>query len=453
VRSSRLRPPRAAPAAACCVAFVVLAARPVSAQADSLPAVDRLPANLAEFQAVALERNPSLEALRAAADAETAGVPIAGTRPDPVVMLGAMNVGLSDLDAGMPASMVPSLQVSQTLPLFGKLGARTSVAEAGRDIAELSVAEAEWWTRAAVAERYHAVRALDARVAVQERTLDLLREFQTVARSLYAAGTGRQSDVLRADVEVARTDASIRRLRAMREGEAAVLWSLLDLPVGAVLPEVPLPTVPAAVPALDELVGIAMESRPELRVRAEEVERARRSVDLAQREVWPDLMVSAQVGRRGGADARTMGGLMVGAAIPIQRGSKQEPRIEMAEADVRRAAAVQAGAHAAVAAELRRLLAELEQAGTLLVLYRDEILPAARANVDSSLGSYRVGEIDFPTLVDAELAVDRYEQEYEQLVADYGVAIERIETAIGRSLEGPRLLPTELRLPISGDDR
>jgi outer membrane protein TolC len=124
----------------------------------------------------------------------------------------------------------------------------------------------------------------------------------------------------------------------------------------------------------------------------------------------------------------------------------------MAEAGVRGALAEEAGARLVVESELRALLAELDRAGSLLVLYRDEILPTARANVTSSLASYRVGETDFATLVDAQLAVDRYEQDFEQLVADYGSAVERIEAAIGGPLDGPRISPTELTLPEPGND-
>lgn len=443
-------PRRVRSAAAYAAVTVLVLAGSAAAQSDAPPVT---PTDLAGLQARAVEHNPSLTALRAAADAAAARVVESSTRPDPILMFGAMNVGLWDFDAGMPASMVPSLQITQTLPFFGKLELRESIADAEREATELAVAEAEWGVRAAVAGRFHALRALDRRTAVQRQTLDLLREFQTVARSLYAAGTGRQSDVLRADVEVARMDASIRRLGALREAEAASLVALLDLPHDAEVGEMELPTVPTTIPDVAALLERAIASRPLLEVRAVSVERARREVDLAERDVWPDVTVSAQLGRRGGDAPRTMGGLTVGASLPIQRGSRQEPRVAMAEARVRGALAEQSGARAAVAAELRARLADLDRAGSLLVLYRDEILPTARANVTSTLSSYRVGEVDFASLVDAQLAVDRYEQDYEQLIADYGTTVEFIEASIGGTLDGPRILPTELSLPEPGNDR
>jgi outer membrane protein TolC len=429
--------------------LALMTGAPLAAQTqpDTGPAAN----DLASLQALAVERNPSLLALRAAAEAAASGVVESGTRPDPVLMLGAMNLGLPEFDAGMPASMLPSVQLSQTFPFFGKLGLRESIAEAEQEAAELALVEAEWTVRASVAERYHAVRALQARIAVQLTTLELLREFQTVARSLYASGQGQQSDVLRADVEVARTEASTRRLRALVESEAAALEALLDLSGQLALDTLALPGVPAQMPPVGELLMRALESRPILAARSVQVEGALRAVELAERDVWPDFTISAQVGRRAGDDPRTMGGLMIGASLPIQRGSRQEPRIAMAGARVRGALAEEAGARAMVETELRVLVAELDEAASLLVLYRDEILPTARANVSSSLASYRVGEIDFATLVDAQLAVDRYEQDFEQLVADYGATVERIESAIAGPLDGPRISPADLTFAESGN--
>ncbi|HSG46877.1 MAG TPA: TolC family protein [Longimicrobiales bacterium] len=400
------------------------------------------PVRLAELQAVALAANPGLLALRALADAATARVPESGTLPDPMLMVGAMNLGLPELDAGMPASMLPSIQLSQTFPFFGKLGLREEMAEADGEAARVAVAEAEWRLRARVAQHFHDLYALDQNLAVHRRTLELLRDFQSVARSLYASGDGRQGDVIRADVEVARMDAEIQRQEATRAARAASLNALLDRPgdqeVGTPVPD----SLPAGFPAPDTLLSWAMETRPALEGEAVRLERARKGVELAEKDFWPDFTVSAQYGRRGGDQPRSMGGLMIGASIPVHAGSRQRPRVEAARAMERAAEAGVSGARAAVDAELRGVLAELERARSLMTLYRDEILPAAEANVASSLASYRVGAVDFSTLVDAQLAVDRFEQDYHRLEADYGTAVALLEAAVGRDLPRNEILPS-----------
>ena len=100
-------------------------------------------------------------------------------------------------------------------------------------------------------------------------------------------------------------------------------------------------------------------------------------------------------------------------------------------------------ARARVDARLTELLAELERARSLVRIYRGDVLPLAEAAVESALSSYRVGAVDFMTLVDAQMTVNRYRQELITLVADYGQLIAELELAIGRELPTTSDLLTE----------
>ena len=89
---------------------------------------------------------------------------------------------------------------------------------------------------------------------------------------------------------------------------------------------------------------------------------------------------------------------------------------------------------AVVDARVGEVLANLGQAKTLIRLYREEILPQARATVESSLSSYRAGAVDFMTLVDAQMALNRFQGEYYGLLAAYGTGLAQLEMTIGRDL-------------------
>jgi outer membrane protein TolC len=94
-----------------------------------------------------------------------------------------------------------------------------------------------------------------------------------------------------------------------------------------------------------------------------------------------------------------------------------------------------------VDARIEQLLADLDQGRTLIDLYRKEILPEAEANVESAFSLYRIGDVDFLTLVDAQTTKNRFEQEYYQLLARYGTAVAELEMTVGRELPmAPALL-------------
>ena len=79
-------------------------------------------------------------------------------------------------------------------------------------------------------------------------------------------------------------------------------------------------------------------------------------------------------------------------------------------------------------------MAELDRCRTLIRLYREDILPQAQASVESALSSYRVGGVDFMALIDAQMAVNRFEGEYFDLIASYGLALTHLEQIVGRDL-------------------
>ena len=405
------------------------AAQP-SARADSPPAL-RLEALLDTLA----ERNLRLRASAASAAAAAARVPEASTLPDPTLQLGVMNVGLPDFNADMPASMAPSVQLMQRVPFPGKLGLQGDIADAGRRMAEAGAAETWWTVRQLTADHFYDLYSLDGRLAVMRETLGLLENFRTVARAMYAAGGSPQADVLRADVEVVRLEGELHTMEAMRRATAARLNGLLDRPAATPVLPPALGPLPASVPAADTLEAWAWESKPLLERGRVALERSGRAVELAHRQIWPDFTVGLTYGQRDrGTGTERMGSAVVGFSLPVHAGRRQHAAREEAEALRRMADAELSGARIEVGAQIGVLLAELESARTLIALYRDDILPEARATVESALSSYRVGAVDFMTLVDAEMAVNRFETDLVGLFADYGRAVAGLESSVGRTL-------------------
>ncbi len=408
------------------------AAPTLAAQQDVAPAgALHLGALLAELKA----RSPRLRAAEAAAAAVDARVADAATLPDPSLQLGVMNVGLPDLKADMASSMAPSVQLTQRVPFPGKLSLAGRIAASERTMAAAAAQEAWWELRDRAAGLFYDLYALDGQVAVMERTLGLLEDFRVVARSRYEAGTGPQADVLRADVEVARMDADIRRMRAVRTATAARLNGLLDRPGATPVPPPLLDPLPSAVPGADTLVAWAERDRPLLLRGRLGVERAGAREALARKAIWPDLTVGVQYGQRdAGMGLERMGSAVVGFSLPVHAGTRQLADRREAAAMTDEAEAELGGLRAVVAARVSELLADLERARSLRDLYRSEVVPEARAMVASAMASYRAGEVDFPALVDAQTGLDRYEGELYRLEADYGAAVAGLESTVGRTL-------------------
>jgi outer membrane protein, heavy metal efflux system len=393
------------------------------------------PLSLREVYELARERNPMLNASRAAAEAVATQEPASSLPPDPEIQIGVMNASLPGLQMDMPGSMLPSVQAMQMIPFPGKLRLGGQIARQSTAI-ERARADETWWDiRAEAAMAFYGIYRADRQIEVMEETLDWLRQFEQVATSMYSVGMGRQSDVLRAGVEVARMRAELTRMYAMRTTAVARLNALLDRPAAAPVPSVSFAALPAELPTVSELQSWAEESRPLLEGARMGVERARTQQSLARRELWPDLTVGVQYGQRpSDMGTERMGSLMIGFSVPVFAGQRQMQMRNEAAAMEQMAGAELSGTRARVHAGIVELLAELERARTLVTLYRTEVLPQAEANVTSAFSSYRVGRVDFMTLVDAQMTLNQYSQELYELLAEYGQLVAGLEMAVGREL-------------------
>jgi cobalt-zinc-cadmium efflux system outer membrane protein len=390
---------------------------------------------LGEILALARERNPRLRAARLQVDATRSREAEAGLLPDPTLMVGVANLALPEFSASMPASMAPSIQATQRFPLAGKRGLREKIARQSTEIDDMTAEEVWWTVRTQVVSAFYEIYRTDRQTQVLRRTLGLIQNFQTVALSMYSSGTGPQADVLQAGVARARMEADIHRLLALRRGAASRLNGFLNRSGDTPIPSPELAPMPAEVPSVGALSQWAVESRPALLAMRLAITRAESNRELAGKAIWPDLTLGLQyaLGRMDG-DPASMGGASIGFSLPIYAGSRQRKLKEEATALEGMAKAQFEDALASVNAALGESMAELDRGRTLIHLYTEDILPQARAAVESSLSSYRVGGVDFMALIDAQMAVNRFEGEYFDLIASYGFALAQLEQTVGRDL-------------------
>jgi outer membrane protein TolC len=385
------------------------------------------------YRMVAAE-SPRLTAARASARAAAARVSSAKLPPDPQLQFGLMNRTLWSLQPD-PVLGMTQIQLMQMLPVAGKLGLAGHVAEAQAAAADERANDVQWDVRSRVAMAFYDLYQADRSLTVAVDTRRLLQNIAQTAQTMYAVGDGRQPDVLRANVEVARMTEDIIRMQAMRVSMVARLNAMMAHDVVAASAQPALPSFPAEIPPLDSLQQMAEAHRPMLMAGEQDVLAALAAERLARREIWPDLQVGIQYGHQSlPMGTQNMGSLMIGATLPIFARSRQ---LKMRE----EAAAMRAEAEAdltAMRAETRGRVGELRadyaRARNLSTLYRSTILPQAGASVTSSFAAYRVGEVNFMTLLDNQMTVNKYSQELFALEADEGKTLAELEMLIGHAI-------------------
>ncbi|HEX6316040.1 MAG TPA: TolC family protein [Gemmatimonadaceae bacterium] len=396
---------------------------------DSLPGL-----RLGAVFAAVRDQNPKVAAARALADAASARVSPAGALPDPEVQLGFMNYGLPDLRPMDPLGMV-QLQVMQMLPLGGKLPLSSRIAGYQAVAERERAADVAWELRSRAAMAFFELYAAEQGIAIATSTRRLVQDVAAIAQSMYEVGEGNQSDLLRAQVELARMTEEVTRMEAMRSVATARLNALLDRPDDANVEAAVLPDFPDSAPTIDTLLGMALRDRPMIRAGEAEVAAADAMSVRSRRELLPDLVVGVQYAQRSaGMGTERMGSLMLGASLPLFARRRQLKWREEADAMRAMSLADLGWMKADTRGRIGEVLATLNRARRLADLYAQTVLPQAEAAVTSAVAAYRVGRIDFMNVLDNRMTVNRYRQELVTLQMEEGQAWAELEMLTGREL-------------------
>ena len=416
---------RAAQLLLCTITTLLLA----SATSAQTPA----PLRLGDLYAVA-RTTPRIDAAKAVVVAARARIPSSKLPPDPELQLGFMNRSLPSLRPMDPLGMT-QIQLMQMIPLPGKLRLAGRIASAQASAAIARATDIEWDVRSRVAMVFYDLYRIDRSLSITRETKRVVQDIARTAQSMYSVGQGRQADVLRSQIEVARMTEEITRMETMLLSMQGRLAATLNLPLDTVQRDVILPSLPDTLPPLAQLIQLAESNRPMILAGQKDLDARMAGERLASKEILPDLQLGVQYGQnRSAMGTERMGSLMIGASLPIYARSRQLRMREEASAMKIMAAADLAAMRADTRGRVTELYADFTRAHNLIALYRTTVIPQAKAAITASLAAYRVGEVNFMTLRDNQLTVNTYQQELFTLEAEKGKAIAELEMMLGKPL-------------------
>ncbi len=372
---------------------------------------------LEDFEAMALQRNPTLAQADAAVRAAEGRQRQAGLFPNPVA-----GYFLEEFAFRSPGETAEQgAFIEQTIPLGGKLGKARNVFARERDQAVIQAEAQRLRITNSIRVLYFETLGAQRLVELRADLSQLAREAVAITKELYNVGQADRPDQLQIEIEAERSE--IEFLNAQNDWTRA--WQTLAAMVGN----------PALAPArlagnpeddlapLNEtqLLDTLLHESPDLRVVKAGVERARAVVVRERAERVPDLFLRGGLGynyerfepvspslagRRKGVEGR----LEVGVNVPIfnrnQGGiAAAEAELAIAERDLER-----------VQLELRTRFAgsfrEYRNAQQLVERYRTAVIPRAREAYQTYLTNFRRMAAAYPQVLIAQRTLFQVEVEY-----------------------------------------
>ena len=117
----------------------------------------------------------------------------------------------------------------------------------------------------------------------------------------------------------------------------------------------------------------------------------------------------------------------LGVRVPIYRSRKQRPGVAQAEAELNRSRSESEIRLQQIASELRVQYDTAQQTAELLKIYKEGLLPQARAEFQAGIAVYQNNRQDFQALLASFLDVLHLDEEYWQNTAERETALARLE--------------------------
>ena len=399
------------------------------AGAEAAVGSDRLRALVDE----ALSRSPVVLAARSHWQAQTK-VPIqAATLPDPEVSMQHFTVGSPQPFSGYESSdfYYTGFGVSQDIPGPGKLRLQKSEAEKDAEYAKHRYEAAEREVEEKVKEIYFELFYHAKTLAILDRNQDELQQIQQIAETRYRVGPGSAAGPDQGaasdhrDPEgardapsgggsgTARTQAATRARSRLARISKSATSKLTHLQLDS-----------------SQLAQLAGSGSPDLAADRAMEARSAEALKLAHQGYWPDFTVGYSY-EKTGPGFRDYYMLNLGAKVPLYFWRKQTPAIEQAALEAESAREQTQATQLQVSSDAESSLVAMRTAERIMSIYRDGLIPQAETSQASAMAAYRVGKVDFQTLLSSVLDLQNLRQEYYRSLADHEIAIAKIQQVIG----------------------
>ena len=394
------------------------------------------PARLADLLVEAERNNPQIQAAKEEWQYMQQMPTQVSTLPDPQVAIQQVNVGSPRPFAGFSNSDFAyiGLGVSQDIPYAGKLRLRRELATKEAAVAEQRV---EVLRRAILSDlkmAYFRLAFLARQSAILDGDRELLRQMEQAAEVRYRSGMGNQQEVLQAQLEQTKLLREITTNRLEAGKLQAELKQLLGRPQAS--PDLTAEEISESplTRSYEELLSAAQSNNPRISVAQKSIDRQKVAIEIARKDFYPDFNAQFMWQRTDPSQYRAYYQFTFGARIPIYRKRKQQPELAKAEIDRDRAQRELEAQSQEVSSTLRQQYVSVEKSAELLKIYRDGLMPQARAELQAGFAAYESNRQDFQALLASFLDLLKLDEEYWQTLSEHETALGQIEELTGLTL-------------------
>lgn len=389
--------------------------------------------SLSSYLSQAIQSNDALQRARAEFRISTAKNRQTGVLPDPKL---TVQYYLEPVET-RTGPQNAAIGISQALPWFNKLSLQRSLSDHDVAIAGARLAAVELDVARQVKEAYIEYGFLGRSQQTIKDNLELLRYLEGVARSRYVSGKTTFFDVLKIQIELAKSEEKALALTDQATPLRVHINNLLGTEPERVRA---MPSVQQQVVlSLDEdaIHTAALQNAPLLQAARQRIAKARTGKELAEKDFYPDFNFSIKTILTGSAefgdppdsgDDPIIAGITLN--LPVFRG-RRHGKVAEQVAKISSARFSKQQETRSLTAEIERSLYSYREAQRKFSLYRDDLLPKIKQQLEVAVNGFQSGETTILELIDAEKSLLTFELAESRAAADRALAVARLESQAG----------------------
>jgi cobalt-zinc-cadmium efflux system outer membrane protein len=426
------------------VAALILCQAPTAIAAPEAPAAmprrgvpPPLRLTLDEAQALFLSQNLDLLMARFGIDSARGQQITARLFPNPSLYVSGIGSFLKQ-QFGEQSNITRSGQivtmVTQLFEMAGKRGFRIESAAFGTQAAEMGFEDALRQLSFTVKDTYYRVQLALRRLALAEENRDRFTRILDVNSIRFKKGYIAEIDLIRIRLQI--IDFQSQVIQAIQDAESAradlrVLLRLKSVTPLELTTELEYQRVDPDIEALHDL---AMDSRPDIRVKRVTVAQRQADLKLARAYAVPDVTVGAGYGVQGPVGPDLQNQAMASLSVPLPLFNRNQGGIVQADVAVQAAQADLDKTVSQVDNQVEAAYQTLIQSRRLVETYLGGVLDDAKGSFSIVERAYEKGGATILDLLDAARTARTIQQNYIEALFGYQRNIILLESAVGRQL-------------------
>jgi cobalt-zinc-cadmium efflux system outer membrane protein len=402
------------------------------------------PPPLAALIKEGLSNNGKIKSL----EAEVAGleeeIQLAASLDNPRLGLGLLNLPVDTFNFNQEPMTQKQVFIAQKFPWFGKLTLRKQQA-ALKALRRGAILETERIALARqIATTYYDLGFIISSQDTNRRLSGMVGPLIRIAETAYGTGRGLQQDVLQAQV----TMSTLLDEKIALDGKHRTLQDKINELLNRTrFTPVPFPAKPPFPDLHIETTDLqvrALQYNPSLKLRAIEIEEARVSVELARADYWTDIDVRLSYGQRDsnrtGQDWADFFSASVVLDLPLWYKTRQDKKLAAARKNHEAATHAYRNLKDSLPHAVDALATEVRTIRENYRLLTEALLIQAEQLARSSLTAYKVGKVEFDTMINAWIRLLKFERQADSYLFSIYKKTAELDELLGYSPAGEQAL-------------